>query len=723
MNASKRQSHLLCIWLLLISLVAFNVCGCAGAQETGEVAEVGTQEVELIDPVGVANYYDVAGYRDIYNAKVQSCVVSPAVEEFSYTTDSPFSKYGKLPGEEVSPGDILVYGDTISLDENYEQLAEDIADKVEDYEDEMSYLQEDLYDAKQEEYKAAEPYMESLSGAPEEDEPGYDMWAKFSMPVEGGYKAAVLNREKIEQSIKEKEELFAVEQEYDSGRLARMAEKIGEAQVKSNTDGTVVAINAYTSGDYIQKHTNVIAVGDMSKKVLRVEYVSKSAYEKAQDVYAIVDGKRYEVVYEVMEKEEYVRLKKVNDTVYSTFYLEDPGDEVPMGKFATLVMVEASGKNTLAVMSEGVHREGQEYYCYLFDGTNSTMQSVTVGITDGKYTEILSGLEEGDKVLIEEPVNGKDKMHALKTGSIASEYSGSGMLYYPSTEWILNPAKIGTFYIKEICVEQYEQVEAGQALAKIEVFTDEIDINRVQRKIQRHQERLNRLLEKKSKIYSGEIDRSLERAIESRQKAIEDLNEELAELTEYSGEVTLTAPYAGIITNVMELETGDLISYNQKLVQIADQSLCYVIVQDQEGQLSYGNEATITYVGEGSTKKEIIGTVVSVNKTTLSKPLQAGFALILISEEDIGDIAKYGSTVGSGGWNRNRFEVTAPIRTVENVVLIPKKAVTVYNQNTFVKMKRQDGSFTYVSFIAGGSDLENYWVAEGLDEGMEVCLE
>ena len=266
-------------------------------------------------------------------------------------------------------------------------------------------------------------------------------------------------------------------------------------------------------------------------------------------------------------------------------------------------------------------------------------------------------------------------------------------------------------------------MEAGQALAKIEVFTDEIDINRVQRKIQRHQERLNRLLEKKSKIYSGEIDRSLERAIESRQKAIEDLNEELAELTEYSGEVTLTAPYAGIITNVMELEIGDLISYNQKLVQIADQSLCYVIVQDQEGQLSYGNEATITYVGEGSTKKEIIGTVVSVNKTTLSKPLQAGFALILISEEDIGDIAKYGSTVGSGGWNRNRFEVTAPIRTVENVVLIPKKAVTVYNQNTFVKMKRQDGSFTYVSFIAGGSDLENYWVAEGLDEGMEVCLE
>lgn len=719
-----KQSHLYYIWLLLVSLTVGSVCGCSNTQAEAEQAVLAEgEEIELIDPVGVATNYDVAGYRDIYDASVSSCIVAPAVEEFDYTTDSPFSKYGKLPGKEVVPGDVLVYGDTISLDENYEQLAEDIADKVEDYEDSMSDLQEDLYDAKQNEYEAAQPYMESINEMPEEGSAGYDMWARLSMPAEGSYKAAVMTREKIEQSIKEKEELFAIEQEYDSGRLARMTAKIGEAQVKSNVTGTVVAVNAYMSGDYIQKNTSVIAVGDMSKKVLRIEYVSKSTVEKAEDVYALIDGKRYEVTYEVMEKEEYARLKKLNDTVYSTFYLEDPNDEIPMGKFATLVIVEESSKNTLAVMADALYREGQDYYCYLFDGVNSVTCPVTVGLTDGKYTEVLSGLKEGDKVIVSEPVNGKDKFHTLETGSIGSEYEGSGMLYYPSTEWVMNPAKVGTFYIKEIYVEQYQQVQEGDALARIEVISDSISIGRVQRKLQRQQERLATLLEKKSKANPNEIDRSLDRAIESRQKAIEDLNEELAELTEYSGEVTLTAPYSCIVTNVAELEEGDLISYNQKLVQIADQSQCYIIVQDQDGQLSYGNEATITYVGEGSIKKEIKGTVVSVNKTALSKQLQTGFALILISEEDIGNIAKYGSTVGNGGWNRNRFGVTAPIREVDNVVLIPKRAVTVFKQNTFVKVKQQDGSFTYVSFISGGADQENYWVVEGLDEGMKVCLE
>lgn len=711
------------VWLLIAAMLAGSVCGCGNAGEEIKQTAVAEEEIELLDPVGVATNYDVAGYRDIYQASVNSCIVSPAVTEFEYTSDLPFSGYGRLPGEEVASGDILVYGDTVSLDENYEQLAEEIEDKAKDYADSMSDLKEDLYDAGKAEYEAAEPYMESFQKMPEEESAGYDLWAALSMPAEGAYKAAVMAREKIEQSIKEKEELFAIEQEYDSGRLERLKETIGEAQITSNASGTVVAMNAYMAGDYIQKNTEVIAVGDMDKKVLRIEYVSKSKVEKAQDVYALIDGKRYEVTYEVMEKEEYTRLKKVNDTVYSTFYLEDPENEVAMGDFATLVIMEQSSEHTLAVMADALHRDGSDYYCYLYDGTDSVTQPVTIGLTDGKYTEVLSGLKEGDRVLVSESVSGKDKFHTLEMGEIGSEYTGSGLLYYPSTEWILNPAKNGTFYIREICVEQYQQIQEGDPVAKIEVISDEIAIGRIERKIQRQQERLLRLLEEKSKIYSDEIDRTLDRAIESRQKAIEDLQEELDELTKYTGEITLTAPYACIVTNVAELEEGDLISYNQKLVQIADQSQCYILVEDKDGQLGYGNEASITYVGEGSVKKEIQGTVVSVNKTALSGQLQTGFALIRISKEDIGELARYGSTIGSGGWNRNRFGVTIPIREVKNVVLVPKKAVTVYKQNTFVKVKQADGSYTYVSFVSGGSDQENYWVVEGLDEGMEICLE
>jgi len=715
-------------YFLYIYIMSFMIICCLCGCSKGENAETQTsadgEEIELMDPVGVAASYDVVQVRDLYDAEVYSCVCAPAITEFAYNSDLPFEKFGKLPGELVAEGDVLVYGETTELDEEYEELAEEIGDKLEDYYDEISDLQEDLYDAKEDEWEAWEPHQKVLEGEPSKNSAFYDMWARGSMPTEGAWKAAVMAREKVEQSIKEKEELFAIEQEYDQGRLNRIFTKIAEAHVDSDIAGTIVAINALSTGDVIPKNTSVIAVGDMSKKALYTEYISKAAVESAEDIYALVDGKRYEVTYEVMEKEEYTRLKRLNGTVRSVFYLNDTNDEIPMGEYVTLVFVKNVQKNALAVLSDALYKEGQDYYCHLYDGEKSTDVSVTVGMSDGLYTEIVSGLEEGDMVLTEKAVSGKGKMQKLEKGSLCYEYLGNGTLFYPSKTWIENPAEEGIFYLKEIYVEKYEQVEAGQALAKIEVISDDISIDRMERKIQRQQERLGRLLEKKSKGSSDPEDRTLERSIEARQKAIEDLNEELAELTQYTGEITLTAPYAGIITDVTDIETDELIDKGEKIVEMADQSLCYISLEDESRQLSLGKEATVSLLLGKSVEKEMQGTVVSVSGSVLSGQMDTGQVYISISEEDIAEIAKYGSTVNADGdWSRNRFEVRTQVRNVDNVVLVPQSAVEVVDNNTYVKVKNADGRITYASFIAGGLEQNYYWAADGLSEGMEICLE
>jgi len=699
------------------------LCGCAGTENGATETSADAAQIELVEPVGGAASYDVVQHRDIYQIRILPSLCVPAVTEFAYTTEAPFDKYGKLPGEEVKPGDIVVYGDTKSLDEEKMNLTDSINEKIRDYEDNITDLQEDLYDARMAEWEAYQPYEDCLENKPEEWSEFFDMWAMMAKPAEGMYKSAVMAREQVEQSLKERKELFALELEYEQGRLGRMDEKASGSQITANKEGTIVAINAYSSGDYIQKNTNVIAIGDMQSKVIHTEYISKTTVTKAKDIYAMVDGKRYEVTYEVMEKEEYASLKKLNDVVYSKFYLNDPNDEIPMGKFVSLILVEDSRENVLAIPSDVIRKNGSEYYCYVFDGTDNLVQNITVGLTDGMYTEVLSGLSEGDKVLMENEVTAKGKTAILEKGSVSGEFSSYGMLYYPATEWISNPAKYGTAYIKEICVEQFQQVEAGQELAKIEVVSEDVTVSRLQRKIQRQQERLNRLLEEKSKIYYDDKDRTLDRAIEARQKNIESLNKELAKLTEYSGVITLKAPYSGIITTIVERKEGDLIAYNEDLVQIANQSQCYVIVDDKDSQLSYGNTATIAYNGEGGMKQEIQGTVVSVYGTALSKQLNSGFSLIRISEADVPTITKYGSALGNGGWSRSWFEVKAKIREINNVVLIPKSGVTMDGKNAFVKVKDEYGNISYKPFILGGSDQNNYWAAEGLSEGMEICLD
>ena len=67
--------------------------------------------------------------------------------------------------------------------------------------------------------------------------------------------------------------------------------------------------------------------------------------------------------------------------------------------------------------------------------------------------------------------------------------------------------------------------------------------------------------------------------------------------------------------------------------------------------------------------------------------------------------------------------MTATIREMDNVLLVPKKAVTEKNGCTYVNVMDEQGNVTPRSFVAGGYDASNYWVIEGLSEGMIICLE
>ena len=104
----------------------------------------------------------------------------------------------------------------------------------------------------------------------------------------------------------------------------------------TKTAGEIVACNYFANGDIIAKDTPLLAVGDTSVKVLNTEYISKSKITKALDVYAVIDGKRYEIQYENMEPEEYQQLVDSNENIHTTFILKDPNDEVAQREYIFL---------------------------------------------------------------------------------------------------------------------------------------------------------------------------------------------------------------------------------------------------------------------------------------------------------------------------------------------------------------------------------------------------
>ncbi len=57
-------------------------------------------------------------------------------------------------------------------------------------------------------------------------------------------------------------------------------------------------------------------------------------------------------------------------------------------------------RNTLVVPKEAIHQGDQEKFVYVLQGNSPARRVVSTGAGDGVVTEILSGLEEGDKVIV-----------------------------------------------------------------------------------------------------------------------------------------------------------------------------------------------------------------------------------------------------------------------------------------------------------------------------------
>ena len=719
----------------LLCLAITSGCGMTGATDASgadaassapaqNAAE--TDEPELVEPVGSVTRFVPAEYRELSRVTVCQGTVCPDTVEYAYESSRPFGNYGALPGDAVSKGDVLFYGAADAADDEIDAIEEENLNLLEEftaYSADMSY---DINKAKKAEFEAAEAYQEICSNAPDPDSPWYDGWAKGAMPAEKRAKQARIAREKLEQSYREAQEQHDLLYAYNEQRIARLEAEKNAAAVSAPFDGVVVASTYHIPGDSIAEGTHILAVGDTTAKEIQCEYVSKSVVNKAVEIYALIEGKRYEVQYEVMEADEYRRIKARDGDVYTTFHLADPDDQVTLGQYAVIVIVENRRPNVLCVPIGAVSKDDRGSFVFLYENGESVYTPVQTGEYDSAFMEITSGLKEGDPVVYDPPYTVGKNTVKIERGETSSLFSMDGYLYYPSAEWLVNPAKTGTCYLNEVLVNRYQLVEKGDVLAKIEIVSDDIEIARIRRKIDRQNERLADLNKKRAETYNKEELESIDRAIRDRNMAISSLNRQLDKLARYSGIYEIKATESGIITDLTERKSGELIGYRERIVQISRDDSCFILIEDKDAKLSYGDTATVTVRSVNIRTDPIQGTVVTVSPWGLTREMRTGFALVKVAQEDMTAMAETaGSNIDNGYWSRNRFGVEVTSRHMGGVLMVPRKSVyTAKNGGTYVITKKEDGTVKLVKFVSGGTDSNNYWVAYGdLTEGMEVCSE
>lgn len=682
---------------LIIVLMLSVLAGCSQVSTVEET-------VELLQPVGVTANYVTATRRDLVASKTLLGKAVPIVSEISFSTDQRFSAYGVLPGSEVKKGEAIILADTESLDKQIDALNEKIKNARESYEESIKELKTQYSEAKTAYNYNNGVYNEAIRINQASSYEKYHIWALTNMAT----------MQKIEQNIKKTTELYELDKEFNELSLKNLKEDRKRVLATASKDGVVVATQYFDNGQYINKDVPVAGVADLNDLIVKTELINNSDIKRAKEYYAIVNGERIEVTFKENPVKTGENTSLTGTTGLSTFYIDNSEGKVKAGDSVSVIVISDVRENAICIPTDSIDKNEDGYYVYVFDGTKNTMVPVKIGLKNGYYTEILSGLNEGDLVVSDFKVKEKSGTTTLQKGRVASEFRATGYIFYPKVESIKNPVEYGTTYIDELLVSRYEVVEKGQVLARVHVVSDDLSIKRLEREIQRAYEDLNELL-KDEENYEKQIKLSRE-SIADREDTLKKMKSD--------GKITeIKAPYSGTITAISRPEAGDILNSSAYICSLAAEENCFIVVEDKSGLLTVGNTAKIEYYTGGSGNTAFVtGDVVTVSNVAVSSNLDTEYALIRLASEDFAAIA---SIVGNfdGWWSRAQYTVTADIRVCDNVVLVPKRAVTVSGDVYYVTVLNDKNEYELISFISGGSDSNNYFAVDGLSEGMTICLE
>ena len=499
--------------------------------------------------------------------------------------------------------------------------------------------------------------------------------------------------------------------------LQTMQKNRNRATIKAKMEGEVVALRVFDPGEFVRAEVPTVAIGDLSQKLIKCEYVNNRVIRNAQDVYAMINGKRYEVEYQAISSEEYASLTASGEKVYSTFKIVDADENVKVGGYAVIAIVNKRLENVVTIPKAAVSRDESGNYVYVIKDGEGSYVNVQLGYSDDVYVEITHGLEAGDAILYSGGSRFGDSTVTLSKGEFHSDFSERAQLEYAESTYLTNEVENGTMYFREMKVEQFQHVEKGDLIAIVRVEPDNLALQRNETKLGRLKTRLEDYKKNNSEHAKEE---SYQDTVKSYEDQIKDVEETIAKQKSDFNVKQIYANVSGTVVELKDYKAEDVVPKGDNIARIADENTCYVYLEDKNQQLQYGNEVEVVYPDDQRREHRVSGTVVTLSKMGVSQALQVDFSMVRINKENIREVLSV--ALSGERWNRYRFTVEAKLRAIDEVLLVPKQAVYEVGGKTYVCIKGKDGKVKEQSFVAGGSNDNYYWVVEGLTEGMEVCL-
>lgn len=175
----------------------------------------------------------------------------------------------------------------------------------------------------------------------------------------------------------------------------------------SPISGNVTSVNV-TEGGTASKATPVVTISDSSSMIVRFEASEYDApgIELGQKVYIstsalpdkVYTGFVTKIAAEAIEKED----SSDNEIVVPVeISLENPDGKIKVGYSVDVEILIEEAQNTLSVPTRALIRQGDGYSVYVIKDGALIKTDVTVGLRGDKTAEIVSGISEGDLIVLE----------------------------------------------------------------------------------------------------------------------------------------------------------------------------------------------------------------------------------------------------------------------------------------------------------------------------------
>lgn len=213
------------------------------------------------------------------------------------------------------------------------------------------------------------------------------------------------DREKLEQDLEDLQEQYRYKREdyedainIDRQLLELYRQEMDQCLVYADMEGEVFKVNSYLVGTVLTKATTLVRIFDASQCVFESNQTDYAyCFKEGEPVELSVNAAGNTHIFEVLPLDP----KNWEESLLFQMPSEE-SESIPSGAIGTIVVTADTRENVLTVPRGAVYNsQDGRHYVYL-QGENNIRQVrwVETGLEGDEFTEIISGLEEGELVLL-----------------------------------------------------------------------------------------------------------------------------------------------------------------------------------------------------------------------------------------------------------------------------------------------------------------------------------